>query len=80
LKRCFVEFILEPIIRMCRSCMKGNIEKVMELTTILDIKLKNEDYEKVGKDLMKCVMMKWLNAADTLLEMIVTKLPSPKVA
>jgi len=26
---------------------------------------------------MKNIMMKWLNAADTLLEMIVAKLPSP---
>lgn len=29
---------------------------------------------------MKAVMMKWLHAAEALLEMIVTKLPSPLVA
>merc|ERR1712186_239914 len=33
-----------------------------------------------GKPLMKRTMQIWINAADTLLSMIVTKLPSPKVA
>merc|ERR1712194_967497 len=33
-----------------------------------------------GKPLMKRTMQIWINAADTLLSMIVTKLPSPRVA
>jgi translation elongation factor EF-G len=32
------------------------------------------------KHLLKAVFMKWINAAEALLEMIVTKLPSPLVA
>lgn len=36
-----------------------------------------EDWTLEKKDLLRNVFMKWLNAADTLLEMIVTKLPSP---
>jgi elongation factor 2 len=33
-----------------------------------------------GKHLLKTVMSKWINAADTLLEMIVVHLPSPRKA
>ncbi len=32
------------------------------------------------KELLRNVFMKWLNATDTILEMIVTKLPSPVTA
>merc|ERR1711933_179715 len=34
----------------------------------------------LGKPLMKRTMQVWINAADTLLSMIVSKLPSPRVA
>jgi len=77
LKRCFVQFIMEPVIRLCRNIMEGNKEAVMKMLVSLEITLKNEDKEKVGKDLFKCVFQKWINAADALLEMIVMKLPSP---
>jgi len=46
----------------------------------LNINLKGEEKEEVGKPLLKTVMKKWLPAADALLEMIVTKLPSPATA
>ena len=46
----------------------------------LQIVLKSEEKEMKGKILLKLVFQKWLSAADTLLEMIVTKLPSPVVA
>merc|ERR1712084_15116 len=38
------------------------------------------DKSLVGKPLMKRTMQIWINAADTLLSMIITKLPSPKAA
>jgi len=40
--------------------------------------LTNDEWELEGKKLLKTIMMKWLNAADALLEMIVLHLPSPK--
>lgn len=43
----------------------------------IGVALSNEEQELKGKDLLKCIFMKWLNAADILLEMIVSKLPSP---
>merc|ERR1719387_2375527 len=48
--------------------------------TSLGITLKGDDRQLVGKPLMKRTMQIWINAADTLLSMIVTKLPSPRVA
>merc|ERR1740115_49218 len=46
----------------------------------LGIVLKGDDKQLVSKPLMRRTMQIWINAADTLLSMIVTKLPSPVVA
>merc|ERR1712093_821635 len=46
----------------------------------LGIVIKGDDKQSTGKPLMKRTMQIWINAADTLLSMIVTKLPSPRVA
>merc|ERR1712186_94073 len=48
--------------------------------TTLGITLKGDDKALTGKPLMKRTMQVWINAADTLLAMIVTKLPSPRTA
>merc|ERR1719188_740308 len=48
--------------------------------TTLGIVLKGDEKQLTGKPLMKRSMQIWINAADTLLSMIVTKLPSPRVA
>merc|ERR1719169_78820 len=48
--------------------------------TMLGVTLKGEEKQLTGKPLMKRTMQLWINAADTLLAMIVTKLPSPRVA
>jgi len=42
--------------------------------------LEDKEKELVGKKLLKVVMQKWINASEALLEMIVTCLPSPKLA
>jgi elongation factor 2 len=77
LKRCFVQFIMDPVVKLCRNIMDGNKEAVFKMLTSLEINLKPEEKERVGKELFKCVFQKWINAADALIEMIVTKLPSP---
>ncbi|CAK73936.1 unnamed protein product (macronuclear) [Paramecium tetraurelia] len=46
----------------------------------LGLKLTQEEAKLEGKHLLKAVMSKWINAADTLLEMIVCHLPSPRKA
>ena len=43
LKRCFVQMIMEPIIRLCRNIMDGNKEAVWKMLERLEITLKEED-------------------------------------
>merc|ERR1719352_1286480 len=50
------------------------------MMTTLGIVIKGDDKNLTGKPLMKRTMQLWINAADTLLQMLVTKLPSPRVA
>jgi len=77
LKRAFVSFIMEPVIRLCRATMNGETEKIDKMLSNLEIKLKTDERKLVGKHLMKNVFQKWINAAEALLEMIILKLPSP---
>jgi len=60
--------------------MDDQKEKYEKMMTTLGITLKGDDKALTGKPLMKRTMQIWINAADTLLSMIVTKLPSPRVA
>jgi elongation factor 2 len=71
---------MEPVIRLCKNCMEGNNEAVEKMLQTLEISLNTEEKERKGKDKMKCVFQKWINAAEALLEMIIMKLPSPKKA
>ena len=77
LKRAFVGFMMEPVIRLCRATMNGEMEKVDKMLINLEISLKTEERQLQGKHLMKNVFQKWINAAEALLEMIILKLPSP---
>jgi len=77
LKRCFVQFIMAPVIQLCKATMNGQMDKVKTMTTSLGITMKNDELALQGKHLMKNVFQKWINAAEALLEMIILKLPSP---
>jgi len=77
LKRAFVSFIMEPVIRLCRASMNGEWEKVNKMLLTLDITLKTDEKTLTGKHLMKAIFQKWINAAEALIEMIIMKLPSP---
>merc|ERR1712117_520780 len=80
LPRAFCQFIMTPINQLMRAIMDDQKEKYEKMMTTLGITLKGDDKNLQGKPLMKRTMQIWINAADTLLSMIVTKLPSPKVA
>ena len=77
IKRAFVSFMMEPVIRLCRATMNGEMEKVDKMLGNLEITLKSDERNLQGKHLMKNVFQKWINAAEALLEMIILKLPSP---
>jgi len=53
---------------------------MLKMLTALELTISSEEKELKGKALLKCVMTKWISAADTLLEMMIIHLPSPKVA
>jgi elongation factor 2 len=80
LKRAFCQFVLDPIYKLFHSIMNHEQEKVNKMLASLNIQLKGDDRDLVGKPLLKTVMKKFLPAADALLEMIVLHLPSPATA
>merc|ERR1712038_6363 len=80
LPRAFCQFIMTPINQLMRAIMNEDKAKYEKMMGTLGIVLKGDDKSLLGKPLMKRTMQIWINAADTLLSMIVTKLPSPRVA
>merc|ERR1712139_317460 len=80
LPRAFCQFIMGPIAQLMRAIMNDDKAKYEKMMTTLGITLKGDDKQLTGKPLMKRTMQIWINAADTLLSMIVSKLPSPVTA
>mmetsp|Transcript_35990 Transcript_35990/g.77720 ORF Transcript_35990/g.77720 Transcript_35990/m.77720 type:complete len:839 (-) Transcript_35990:63-2579(-) len=80
LQRAFCQFIMGPINQLMRAIMNDDKEKYEKMMGTLGIVLKGDEKALTGKPLMKRTMQIWINAADTLLAMIVTKLPSPRTA
>merc|ERR1711981_663947 len=80
LQRAFCQFIMGPIAQLMRAIMNDDKTKYQKMMGSLGIVLKGDEKNLTGKPLMKRTMQVWINAADTLLAMIVTKLPSPRVA
>lgn len=75
--RGFCYFVLKPIMRIIKTIRTKSKEEISSLITNMDIKLTTDEQNKVGKDLLKIVMQKFLPNANSLLEMIIQKLPSP---
>lgn len=80
LKRAFVQFILEPVYQIFDAVNRHQTEKYDKMMETLGISITQEERGFEGKALIKAIMTKFLPAADSLLEMIITHLPSPAVA
>jgi elongation factor 2 len=80
LERAFSQFVLDPIFRIFDAVMNFKKDATANMCEKLDIKLAADERELEGKALLKVVMRKFLPAGDSLLEMIVINLPSPKTA
>merc|ERR1711988_646851 len=80
LERAFCQFIMTPINSLMTAIMNDDKAKYEKMMGTLGIVLKGDEKQLTGKPLMKRTFQIWINAADTLLSMIVTKLPSPQVA
>jgi len=76
LKRGFCEFVLEPIYALKAACLDGKGDPFALLNKV-GITLKGEALTLKERPLFKAGMATWLPAADNLLEMVVTQLPSP---
>ena len=71
---------MDPIFRIFDSIMNFKKEEIPKLLEKLEIKLVGDEKDLEGKALLKLAMRKFLPAGDSLLEMIVINLPSPKTA
>lgn len=80
LKRAFCEFILDPIIKVSKACLAGDLDTLTKMATRLGLSLSSQEWELTGKHLNRCFMQKWLNAADSIIDMVIDHLPSPKTA
>merc|ERR1711988_1113962 len=80
LERAFCQFIMTPINSLMTAIMNDDKAKYEKMMGTLGIVLKGDEKQLTGKPLMKRTFQIWINAAETLLSMIVTKLPSPVVA
>jgi len=79
-KRAFCQFCLDPIYQIFDAALNEKKEKLEKILTSMKIVLTQEEKDQAPKKVVKTVMMKFLPAAETLLEMIVLQLPSPKKA
>ncbi|KAH7105778.1 eukaryotic translation elongation factor 2 [Auriculariales sp. MPI-PUGE-AT-0066] len=79
-ERAFNSFVLEPIYQVFDAVMNFKKDKIPTMLEKLDIKLAQDERDLEGKALLKVIMRKFLPAGDSLLEMIVINLPSPKTA
>ncbi|CAO2166341.1 unnamed protein product [Urochloa humidicola] len=79
-KRGFVQFCYEPIKQIINTCMNDQKDKLWPMLQKLNVTMKSDEKELVGKALMKRVMQTWLPASTALLEMMIFHLPSPAKA
>jgi len=79
-KRAFCQFCLDPIYQVVDATMNEKAEKLEDMLTKLKITLTTSEKEMVPKKKLKAIMMKFLPAAETLLQMMVAHLPSPAKA
>jgi elongation factor 2 len=80
LPRAFCQFCLEPIYQIVHATMSDDRAKLESILSRLQITLSSDEHDLVPKKRLKAVMMKFLPAADALLQMIVGHLPSPRQA
>merc|ERR1712137_1457796 len=80
LERGFCSFVIKPIASLCDAIMNEKKDVYTKMLKKLQVEIPKDAKELVGKPLLKRVMQTWLPAAETLLQMIVNHLPSPKTA
>jgi len=80
LDRAFCTFILSPISTLFDAIMNDKKGLYMKMIKRLGITIPVDAKELTGKPFLKRIMQAWLPAAETLLQMIINHLPSPRTA
>ncbi|KAL4235861.1 Elongation factor 2 [Mactra antiquata] len=75
--RGFNKFVLEPVIQMLKTSKDDTNESAINMAEKLGVSFSAQEKTLTGKQLMRCVMKKWLPASDAMLHMIAQHLPSP---
>uniref|UniRef100_A0A0A9DMW8 Similar to elongation factor 2 n=1 Tax=Arundo donax TaxID=35708 RepID=A0A0A9DMW8_ARUDO len=78
-KRGFVRFCYKPIKQIIKTCMNDQKDELWPMLQKINVTMKSDEKDLMGKALMKRVMQTWLPASTALLEMIF-HLPSPSMA
>jgi len=71
LTRAFVQFIIDPITKICTNIMESKDETVDKVLNALEINLTAEEKILNPKDKLRSVLKKWLNMGECLLEIII---------
>lgn len=80
LKRGFVHFIIDPLLKVSKACLSGDNAEIDKLLNVIEVKLEPAERELTNKALLKVILKKWMEVSHALLEMMVLHLPSPKTA
>eukprot|EP01064_Diplonema_japonicum_P033263 TRINITY_DN6510_c0_g1_i2.p1 TRINITY_DN6510_c0_g1~~TRINITY_DN6510_c0_g1_i2.p1 ORF type:complete len:742 (+),score=136.39 TRINITY_DN6510_c0_g1_i2:190-2415(+) len=77
-ERAFCMFIMQPLQAMFEAVMNRNTEMLEKMLKAVNITLTPDEMKQQRVPLLKCVMGRFFPVSDTVLHMVVTKLPSPK--
>ena len=64
---------------LAQNVHDGKKEVWVDMVKKLGVKLSSEDLDLEGKKIIRKVMQQWINAAEALIEMIITQLPSQEL-
>lgn len=68
---------MDPITRLCRCCIDENNDGISSILSKIGIDLTLHERELPGKKRMTVILKKWMDLAQGIIDMVVTKLPSP---
>lgn len=73
----FCKGVVDPMKKICKCIFEQDRENLQEMMTKIGVVLSNDDLATSDKKLFGTCLKRWLPLADTLLYLIVNKLPSP---
>lgn len=78
--RGFNKYIIAPLITLQKSILDQKYDLTKKILTKIGVEVKEKEWEEYPQDLLKLIFKRWINAADSILNMCVEHLPSPTEA